>query len=122
MATVFCPSCGSKTTYQFAAPNFCSKCGQPYLSKSSVALKAKKSFVEDDVVAEDDSDDDEFASSDVESFSNSLIVPRISRIQVDLDFSTSEVKTFKFGEIFGENSNAEQKFPIKRARDINDLL
>jgi hypothetical protein len=40
---------------------------------------------------------------------------------VELDFSTSEVKSFKFGEIFGEN-NSEQKFPIKRARNINDLL
>lgn len=120
MAIIFCPSCGSKTPYQFAAPNFCSKCGQPYLSRSSVSLKEKKTVERNENVDDEDYDDEDF-NLEADSFSSSLTVPRISRIQVDLDFSTSEVKSFKFGEIFGEN-NAEAKFPIKRARNLNDLL
>lgn len=120
MAIVFCPSCGSKTSYQFAAPNFCSKCGQPYLSRSSVSLKAKKIIERNENVDDEDYDGENF-DSEGDSFSSSLTVPRISRIQVDLDFSTSEVKSFKFGEIFGEN-NTEAKFPIKKTRDLNDLL
>jgi hypothetical protein len=121
MGIAYCPSCGSKSNYQFAAPNFCSKCGQAYLSKSSSALKMKKA-PQNDVDDENESyESDEDNFDDSNSFSNSLIVPRISRIQVDLDFSTSEVKSFKFGEIFGENA-VEARFPIKKTRDINDLL
>jgi len=119
MAIIFCPHCGSKSTYQFAMPNFCSKCGQAYLSKSSANLKIKKTAPDDEEDEENFEEDGDFDRS--ESFSNSSIVPNISRIQVELDFSTSEVKSFKFGEIFGEN-NSEQKFPIRRARNINDLL
>lgn len=114
MATIFCPNCGFKSTYQFAIPNFCSKCGQAYLSRSSVNLKSKKTPIQDEDYEEFDEDGDE-------PFSNSLIVPKISKIQVDLDLSTSEIKSFKFGEIFGENIE-QPKFPIKRPRNLSDLL
>lgn len=119
MAFIFCQSCGSKSEYKFAQPNFCSKCGQPYLSKSSVFLKAKKIAEKNEIYDEEDQDDD--FDGEIDSFSSSLTVPRISKLQVDLDFSTSEIKSFKLGEIFGENA-PEPKFPIKKVRNLNDLL
>ena len=60
MASIFCPSCGSKSEYQFAAPNFCSKCGQPYAGRTlhkkmpaSAQVKLRKNQPEEEDLIEE---------------------------------------------------------------------
>jgi hypothetical protein len=125
MATIFCPSCGSKSEYQFSMPNFCSKCGKSYIEKyenanaTSILQKRKKinTKVEDnDDFDNDFEDDDDF---DAEDFSNSSRVPRIGKIQVEIDSST-DVKVFKFDDLV--NGTVNNEFKIQRSRNINDLI
>ena len=109
MASIFCSSCGSKSEYKFAAPNFCYKCGNPY-SRSSNFLHSSKTFKSepsiDSEMEGEDYEDEDFG----EDFSNSTRVPRISKLHVEIDSST-DVKVVKFEDILNSNSNSSFKRP-----------
>jgi hypothetical protein len=113
MASIFCPSCGSKSEYKFATPNFCFRCGNPYSSVSS--LKKTSATINSPEIenAELDEDEDLEDPEDFEEFSNSTRVPRISKLQVEVD-STTDVRVFKFENI-AENSTS----PFKRSKNLN---
>ena len=70
MKTEFCSACGHKIEYNFAPPNFCSKCGEP------MAGGAKPSRAESQEVAR------AAASQVVEEEQ----VPQISSLQYDIDY------------------------------------
>jgi hypothetical protein len=105
MASIFCPSCGSKSEYKFATPNFCFKCGSSY-SQTPNLTKATKNPDPD----ERDWDEEDEDGEDFSDFSNSTRVPRISRLQVETDSST-DVKIIKFGDLLNENSTSSFKRP-----------
>ena len=112
MASIFCPSCGSKSEYKFAVPNFCFKCGSAYSqsSNSSQITRNLKTFQSKDSEPDDRDEEDEDFDEDFAEFSNSTRVPRISRLQVDIDSST-DVKIVKFGDLLNENSTSSFKRP-----------
>ena len=126
MANIFCPNCGFKTSYQFAVPNFCSKCGKPYIKSKANHFSSKRPIVNSMQDPDDDEEDEGWDEDDLrimgEDFSDSLFVPNIKKINVELDYSNSEVKSFKFGEIFGENVSEGNRFPIKKPKNLSDLL
>lgn len=103
MASIFCPSCGSKSEYKFAIPNFCYKCGNSY-SQSAGLKKTILPSISEDVDLDEGEENEDF-----EEFSNSTRVPRISRLQVEIDSST-DVKVLKF-EDFINNSTSSFKRP-----------
>lgn len=120
MASIFCPSCGSKSEYKFSAPNFCSKCGSSYsgnnkpLSTSNLALSRSKNINQDI----DEDDDEDFEDVDDESFSNSNRVPKISRLNVDIDL-TPTYRTTTFGEILGQGEGSS--FKQSSRKSLEDL-
>lgn len=109
MASIFCSSCGSKSEYKFAAPNFCYKCGLPY-SRSNNFLNSSKSFKTPPSREIEDEDEDYEEEDSSEDFSNSTRVPRLSRLQVEIDSST-DVKVVKFEDILNNNSTSSFKRP-----------
>jgi hypothetical protein len=128
MASIFCPSCGSKSEYQFAIPNFCSKCGKSYIenSKSNASIRPLSKKINSRIKNQDpevnndefDDNDDEDVYND-EDYSNASRVPKISKIQVEIDCST-DVKVFKFDDLI--NGNLNNEFKIQKSRNINDLI
>jgi len=106
MATIFCPVCGSKSEYKFAIPNFCYKCGSAYNQSTNLN---KKNLVNDDY----EENDDEDGSEDESDFSNSTRVPRISRLQVEIDAST-DVRVIKFQDLLNNTSS-----PFERPKNLD---
>ena len=125
MATIFCPSCDSKSEYQFSAPNFCSKCGKSYIEKyqsanlASSLKRTRNSSTKNDISKDPDEDFEEDDDFDSEDFSNASRVPRINKIQVEIDSST-DVKVFKFEDLTNQNYNNE--FKPQKGRNLNDLI
>lgn len=109
MASIFCSSCGSKSEYKFAPPNFCYKCGSGYSRSLNFSNSSKnfKAELAQDTEVEDEDYEDEDSSED---FSNSTRVPRISRLQVEIDSST-DVKVVKFEDLLNNNSTSSFKRP-----------
>jgi hypothetical protein len=129
MASVFCPSCGFKSEYQFSAPNFCSKCGKPYLEAHGIARSAnlasqmrssKFKNTKQPPQEEYDDEDIEDNSDESESFSNATKVPRISRLDVEID-STTDVRVVKFEDLLNGGSSANQ-FPRSKNHQLGDLI
>lgn len=131
MASIFCPTCGFKSEYQFSAPNFCSKCGKPYLEAHGISrsanltsqmrsarFKTANQKIEDDY----DDDDDESNSDELEtdSFSNAVKVPKIRKLDVEIDSST-DVRVVKFENLLNGNSNSDV-FLKSRSRQLDDLI
>ena len=112
MATIFCPSCGSKSEYKFATPNFCFKCGSAYSQPSAIAQNSRnlKFSQSKDSDPDDRDDEEEDSDEDFGDFSNSTRVPRISRLQVEIDSST-DVRVVRFGDLLNENSTSSFKRP-----------
>lgn len=112
MAFIFCPSCGSRSEYKFATPNFCFKCGSAYSGSSNFTHSSKtfKNTASKTVSDDEDIYDDEEVEEDSEDFSNSTRVPRISRLQVEID-SDTDVKVMKFEDFLSGNSNSSFKRP-----------
>jgi hypothetical protein len=120
MASIFCPSCGSKSEYKFATPNFCFKCGSAYSGSSNFTQSSKifkqtssKQSIEDDDTYEDEDSDENF-----EDFSNSTRVPRISKLQVEID-SDTDVRVIKFEDFL--NGNLNSKFKRPKNLDIGNI-
>jgi hypothetical protein len=111
MASIFCPSCGSKSEYKFAIPNFCFKCGSSY-SQASSFRKNIPPVVSDELDIDENEDSEEF-----EEFSNSTRVPRILKLQVDID-SNTDVKVLKFEDII---NNSVSSFKKPKNLDIGNL-
>lgn len=120
MASIFCPTCGSKSEYQFAKPNFCYKCGNPYsiTSKRIFSSLSKKKIVEED--ESDYGDDSEDESFEDESFSNSISVPRLSNLKVDIDSSTN-VRVLKIEDL-SKGNIIESKFQFGKRQNIGDII
>lgn len=123
MASIFCPSCGSKSEYKFAVPNFCFKCGGAY-SQSSNSSQINRSLKTSELKTSDPDERDDWDNEDDDSeegfsdFSNSTRVPRISRLQVEIDSST-DVRVVKFGDLLNENSTSSFKRP--KNLDLDNL-
>jgi len=130
MASIFCPSCGAKSEYQFSAPNFCSKCGKSYVethvaSKSINSISQMRSarFKASSEQNEEDYDDNEESDSDdseTDSFSNAVKVPRIRKLDVEIDSST-DVRIIKFENLLNGNSNSDV-FSKSKSRQLDDLI
>jgi hypothetical protein len=122
MASIFCSSCGSKAEYKFSAPNFCGKCGSSYSPQRSIQAKKISSPVLERNVSRDDEDDEyneeDGDELDSDSFSNSNHVPRIRKLNVDIDL-TPAFRTTTIGEIFGESRS--NNFQISKRKDLEDL-
>jgi hypothetical protein len=121
MASIFCPSCGSKAEYQFAQPNFCFKCGNPYSlshkrTYSSLANKpstlSKKAVIDDEIDEDDEGDD-----FDDDSFSNSISVPRIRNLNVDIEAS-SAVRVYKIEDL-GNGKINQSEFRFGRRQKLH---
>lgn len=104
MAAIFCPVCGSKSEYKFAVPNFCYKCGSAYNQAVSSPL-IKKNLINNDYEEEEEDDD---GGADESDFSNSTRVPRISRLQVEIDAST-DVRVVKFEDLLNNGSSSFER-------------
>ena len=129
MASIFCPTCGFKSEYQFSAPNFCSKCGKPYLEAHGISKSANltsqmrsarfKTPTQQNEELYDDEDEDS-DDSGTDSFSNAVKVPRIRKLDVDIDLST-DVRVVKFENLLNGNSNSDV-FLKSRSRQLDDLI
>jgi hypothetical protein len=118
MATIFCANCGSKAEYQFSAPNFCGKCGKSYsrnfsptksLLRSSLKSKnAPKNEGFEDFDDNSDENSNEHDDSDDISYSNSSTVPRLRKIDVEID-SETDVRVFKFEDFLNNSPTKFQK-------------
>lgn len=123
MATIFCPTCGSKATYMHAPPNYCAKCGQPYVPTFSSKPNLRSSLSnrnirdDEDEIEGDDFDDDSSIRGDFYSDSNR--VPRLSKISVEIDSST-DVRVFKMSDIIGEQTS--KQFQTNKPRNLNDFI
>jgi uncharacterized Zn finger protein (UPF0148 family) len=122
MGNIFCPACGSKSTYNLSPPNFCSKCGSAYNStfitndsdlnkrmpsRRAASSRLQRQQVEDEEEFDDDTDESEGGARVVGGyFSDSTRVPRINKIAVDIDCST-DVRTFKLSDIIKDINDAE---------------
>ena len=111
MSVIYCSGCGKKHDYNFAKPNFCSTCGDPFgMAKLKKISQAK---VKEDEDLEDDEDGEGYFEDDGESFSNATHVPNIKKFQVDIE--TSEIyNTFNLGSIIGNESNQTAKASSSR--------
>jgi hypothetical protein len=125
MANIFCPHCGSKAEYQFAAPNFCYKCGLPYSesravpkSQSPISRVSKSRILRNEDLDDQVEEDVEFDDDDSES-TNINRVPRISKIQVEIDSST-DIRSYKFGDLV--NGNSSSTFKRSKTVNLEDLL
>lgn len=124
MASIFCPSCGSKSEYQFAAPNFCSKCGQPYAGRTlhkkmpaSAQVKLRKNQPEEEDLIEDSSDEESYGE---DTFSDSTRVPRLRSLQVDIDHS-SDVRVVKMSDLINGNFE-QQSLKLGERQSINEVM
>lgn len=113
MSVIYCSGCGKKHDYNFAKPNFCSTCGNPF----GMAKLKKVSQAKEDENLEDDEDGEDYFEDDGESFSNATHVPNIRKIQVDIE-TDAQYNTFDLGSIIGSDSNQTSKAsaPSRRSR------
>ena len=100
MSVIYCSGCGKKHDYNFAKPNFCSTCGDPF----GMAKLKKVSQAKQDESYDDDEDGEDYFEDDGESFSNANHVPNIRKIQVDIE-TAAQYNTFDLGSIIGTESN-----------------
>lgn len=124
MASIFCPSCGSKSEYQFAAPNFCSKCGQPYTGRTShkkmpisAQVKLRKTQSDEQDFIEDDEDIESYAE---DVFSDSTRVPRLRSLQVDIDHS-SDIRVVKMSDLINGNFQ-QQSLKLGERQSIDEAM
>ncbi len=113
MSVIYCSGCGKKHDYNFAKPNFCSTCGDPFgMAKLKKVSQAKE---EEDM--EDDEEGEGYFEDDGESFSNATRVPNIRKIQVDIE-TDAQYNTFDLGSIIGSDPNQTSKAssPSRRNR------
>lgn len=125
MSSIFCPSCGAKAEYQFSAPNFCSKCGRSYsnsfstqkpLLRSTLKAKIAQKNQEPEDPNEEFEEDENLDSEDDVSYSNVSRVPRLRKIDVEID-SQTDVRIFKFENFL---DNAQSNFTKPKKLDLGN--
>lgn len=116
MSVIYCSECGKKHEYNFAKPNFCSSCGNPF---GVAKLKKQKPQQEEEEEEYDDDEEEDF-EDDGESFTSVSRVPNIRKIQVDVETS-AQYNTFDLGSIIGSEANPVPKgsTPKRRSRPIS---
>jgi hypothetical protein len=119
MAFIFCSNCGSKAEYSFSAPNFCSKCGESFSGKKNTPKFAPANQINPNVK---DIDDEEESDNDSESFySNSIRVPRIRNIEVDISNSEIGARIVKMSDLINGNHN-QQPFKAGSRQNLNEAI
>ena len=112
MANIFCPTCGAKSIYNISPPNFCGKCGLPYVQTSQTSARLSQSKLASRKVAQQQQEDDDFFDENDDNsdgsiggsyYSDSNRVPRISKLLVETDSST-DVRVFKFSDLLSEKN------------------
>lgn len=114
MAITFCSSCGAKHEYVGFAPNFCSKCGNPFNSRAvqqpAVKVQQKPTAIRSSQIEDDDED-----SSDIEE------LPHIESLDVEIAMEGG-FKAFSLEELQRNPMQAQaRKFKVKRADGIDGL-
>lgn len=103
MNHIFCFNCGVKIEYNFAKPNFCSKCGASFggeqQSKAAVEEAPRQSKAS--VVSEDETDAE--------------YVPQLRKLDVEIE----KPKTFTIGSLAGQNTPPDYKG--KGSYDLDDF-
>jgi ribosomal protein L37E len=116
MSVIYCSGCGKKHDYNFAKPNFCSTCGNPF----GLAKLKKVSQAKEDEDLDDDEEGEDYFEDDGESFSNANSVPNIRKIQVDIE-TAAQYNTFDLGSIIGTESNQTSKTSSPRRNRSTSL-
>jgi|TARA_B100001094_G_scaffold111522_1_gene107336 hypothetical protein len=103
MSHIFCYSCGVKIEYNFAKPNFCSKCGASFggEQQSQAAVEQVPNQTKASVVSDDETDAE--------------FVPQLRGLQVEIE----KPKTFTIGSLAGQNTPPDYKG--KGSYDLNDF-
>jgi len=93
MSHIFCYNCGVKIEYNFAKPNFCSKCGTSFggQQQSQAAVEQAPSQTKASVVSDDETDAE--------------FVPQLRRLDVEIE----KPKTFTIGSLAGQNTPPDYK-------------
>jgi hypothetical protein len=118
MNNIFCFECGNKHSYTYSKPKFCSGCGSAFGAVKNPPQKtapSKEAFDDDDVI---DEDDDDYDSSD---FSDSMRVPKLRSLAVDVESDYEGISSFKLGSLFGSNSN-ESPRRKKSTQNFEDFI
>lgn len=120
MSVIYCSECGKKHEYNFAKPNFCSSCGSPFGMAKLKKQKPKQEEEEEEYDDDEEEYDDEDFEDDGESFTNSSRVPKIRKIQVDVE-TAAQYNTFDLGSIIGSEANPVPKgsTPKRRSRPVS---
>jgi ribosomal protein L37E len=116
MSVIYCSECGKKHEYNFAKPNFCSSCGNPFGAAKLKKQKPKEEEEEEDYDDEEEDEDEEDFDDDGESFTNASRVPNIRKIQVEVETS-AVYSTFDLGSLIGSESNPVPKGSTPQRRN-----
>jgi hypothetical protein len=118
MALIFCSNCGAKAEYNFSAPNFCSKCGQPYSGIKKHSTARIKNEIEEEF--HDNNDEDEEIGDSY--FSNSVRVPKIRNIEVEVSPTNAiGARTVKMSDLINGNYS-QQPFKAGNRQNLNDAI
>lgn len=110
MNATFCSNCGSKHTFTYAKPKFCSSCG------FSLGPELKKATPSSASVNNDDDDDDE--DSD---FTNASSVPKLKKLDLDIE-KYSESNSFTLGSIFGQGNTQPSQSRRRTSQSLGDFI
>jgi hypothetical protein len=88
MSHLFCSNCGVKIEYNFAKPNFCSKCGTNFggSQQSQAAVEEAPRQSRSSVVSDDETDAE--------------FVPQLRGLEVEIE----KTKTVTIGSLVGQNT------------------
>lgn len=106
MNAIFCSSCGSKHTFTYAKPKFCSSCG------ASMGAMLKQTQASRPAPVDDDFDDEDEDSSNYDH------VPQIRKLDIEVE-KYSESPSFTLGSLFGDNT-AQPQTPRRRSSQSLD--
>lgn len=111
MNAIFCSNCGSKHTFTYAKPKFCSSCGfnlGPELKNNN-----SSSAPNDDVYDEDEDED--------EDSTDASFVPQLKKLELDIE-QYSESNSFTIGSLFGENNSQPFQSKRRKSQFLGDFI
>ena len=93
MSHLFCSNCGVKIEYNFAKPNFCSKCGTNFggSQQSQAAVEEAPRRSRSSVISDDETDAE--------------FVPQLRGLEVEIE----KTKTVTIGSLVGQNTPPDYK-------------
>lgn len=90
---IYCPQCGSPTTYAGVKPKFCSSCGNPLSALAKKEKEEQKNYeIHEDIDVEEDP-------------SESLNLDNMNALQVEINYQQNNKVTF--GQLMKDSANAE---------------